>query len=640
MDNTDTSTDAISDNFSFGTSAQPAGGDVGDQADAGTSDNFTFGAPEKGTAPKDANSSAPAASDEAKSADNTDYASKGWLSDVLPTTAKLAPQQFVETVQGIGHTLNPYNISETVGKFGEIGSGLASKAEGYLGVQQDPAEKAKTESLVNAIGQHYEDTYGGLLSGDTSGLKKELMTKGPIGPLMDAATVLTGGEGMLVKAPGMLGKAGELAGKLGSAIDPVQNALRVAGTVAKPVTWPVKKIGPYFQAALSGVPKPLVDAVGKAATTNDPVLSDAFQSTFSGSQPWQTTNGIVRQALDNRAAADGNAYVASKTALGSSPPAVPLRWQNLNDAIDAQEKTTRTVTPAGNLHILNPEADAMLQQVKNEVRGTPATATSPGSVGLMGDPGFNNLQFFDDYKKQIGRMTYGKNLPGQTKGVMEQLYGGMKSAITDSYPDYQKVMENSQANINEMQDLLAQAGSDKLPDTKQFARVMLSTRKDGDTLLNALGEQDPRIPYMLAGHAMNPWLPNRLRQAIETPLVLWGALTHPAALPSLLATSPHAMGLLNYGIGKASKLPGKATLKKGLALEQGSQLQNYPQAQANGGRIERKDGGSVIDPEKEAERLIGEVGKIRKLHSTKTRPLLDVPDEAITKALAVANAHI
>jgi len=643
--NTDTSPDATSDNFSFGSGTQPAGDQPDAGTDAGASDNFTFGATEKGTPSKDANSSAPTASDEAKSPDNTDYASKGWLTDVLPATAKLAPKQFVETVQGIGHTLNPYNISETVGNFGKIGSGLASKAEGYLGVQQDPAEKAKTESLVNAIGQHYKDTYGGLLSGDTSGLKKELMTKGPIEPLMDAATVLTGGEGMLAKAPGMLGKAGALAGKLGSAIDPVQNALRVAGTVAKPLTWPIKKVAPYMQAGFTGVPKNLIDVATSAGSTTNPVLKDAFNETLtSGTAAAGQTNNVVRDALNGILKEQSSDYIAGKKALTANGQLQPLDWGNVTDALDAARKETRTTDPTtGTFMIKDKMADPMLDDLDAEIRGTPPTANSPGKLGLMNQPVgsvFNTLEGFDDLKQKIGNMTYGPSIPPSTKRILGGVYNGVKKSIVDVYPDYQPLMEQSQQNIYDAKDLMSQAGSDKIPATKQFAKVMLSTRKGDDTLLGALAAQDPTIPYRLAGHAMHDVLPSKLRTAIESPIALFAAMHNPAMLPLLAASSPRVNANISYGIGKLSKLPKKITPLKGNVLEQGSQLQNYPQAQANGGRIERKDGGSVIDPEKEAERLIGEVGRIRKQHSTKTRPLLNVPDEAITKALAVANAHI
>ena len=607
---------SVADNGDQSASDNPAPASVADNGDQSASDNPFLKALES---PSDQ-----AAPDQPT--DNTDYGSKDWLTDVLPATAKLAPKQFVDTLNGIGSSiLHPL---DTLNDIGKIGSGLVSKAEGYAGMQQDTGEKDKTEAMINAIGQHYKDVYGGLLSGDTSGLKKELMTKGPIEPLMDAATVLSGGEMALAKAPGMLGKVGALSGNLASAIDPVQNALRIANVVAKPVTWPIGKVAPFLQAGATGVPKQFVDLANIASTTDNPALKEAFMRGMRSDVQAETVNKSV-QALDSLATENSKSYVAAKTALGAEPPAVPLDWTSLNDAIDAQEKTTRTVTPSGNVHINNPEADAMLQQVKNDVRGTPATENSPGTVGLMNDPGFQNLQFFDNYKQQIGRMTYGKNLPSATKNVMEQLYGGMKSAITNSYPDYQSLMENSQADINQMKDLVSQMGTSKLPMSKKFAKLNLSGRKPDDTLINVLGEQDPTLPFLLAGHAFHQVLPNRLQTALEAAAAVFTALPHPYLLSGVVATSPRAMGELNQVVGKARALPNKLNLNRGLALEQGSTAtQGYAK------------GGSVINPEKEAERLIAEAGKARKSHGKTTSPLMNLPDEAITKALAIANESI
>ena len=601
----------------------PAPASVADNGDQSASDNpflKAMGSPSAATEP--VNQSDQAAPDQPS--DNTDYANMGW-GDVALKAAENAPKSFVKTAEGIGSTI--IHPIKTLQSFGDIGSGLVSKAQGALGYAQDREEKAKTEALVNAIGQHYKDVYGGLTSGDTSGLKKELVND-PMSPLMDAATVLSGGEMGLAKAPGMLGEVGALSGKLASAIDPVQNALRIAKVVAKPVTWPVGKVAPFLQAGATGVPKQLVDIANIASTTDNPALKEAFMRGMRSDVQAETVSRAV-QALDSKAAENSKSYVAAKTALGAEPPAVPLDWTSLNDAIDAQEKTTRTVTPSGNVHINNPEADAMLQQVKNEVRGTPATEKSPGTVGLMNDPGFNNLKFFDDYKQQIGRMTYGKNLPSATKNVMEQLYGGMKSAITNSYPDYQSLMETSQADINQMKDLVSQMGTSKLPMSKKFAKLNLSGRKPDDTLINVLGEQDPTLPFLLAGHAFHGVLPNRLQTAFESPLAVLTALHNPYWLPGFVATSPRAMGELNQVVGKARALPNKLNLNRGLALEQGSRAtQGYAK------------GGSVINPEKEAERLIAEAGKARKSHGKITQPLMNLPDEAITKALAIANESI
>lgn len=61
---------------------------------------------------------------------------------------------------------------------------------------------------------------------------------------------------------------------------------------------------------------------------------------------------------------------------------------------------------------------------------------------------------------------------------------------------------------------------------------------------------------------------------------------------------------------------------------------------ASGGRIGRARGGRVMDHEAEADRLIGAAEKAKKNHAAATKPLLNVPDEAVTHALSIANESI
>jgi len=59
-----------------------------------------------------------------------------------------------------------------------------------------------------------------------------------------------------------------------------------------------------------------------------------------------------------------------------------------------------------------------------------------------------------------------------------------------------------------------------------------------------------------------------------------------------------------------------------------------------GGRVGRQSGGRVGNPGSVAEKLIRAAEQAKNRHSDGTSPLLDVPDEAITKALAIANEKI
>ena len=68
-----------------------------------------------------------------------------------------------------------------------------------------------------------------------------------------------------------------------------------------------------------------------------------------------------------------------------------------------------------------------------------------------------------------------------------------------------------------------------------------------------------------------------------------------------------------------------------------------PDQQSSGGRIERKSGGKVSDAavhERLVGRLMSLAEKAKKGENATTEPLLNAPDEAIVKALHIANAAI
>ena len=66
-----------------------------------------------------------------------------------------------------------------------------------------------------------------------------------------------------------------------------------------------------------------------------------------------------------------------------------------------------------------------------------------------------------------------------------------------------------------------------------------------------------------------------------------------------------------------------------------------PKQQSTGGRIERKAGGRIArDHEADAEKLITKAEQAKNQHSKRTEALLNSDDDAIARALAVANKHI
>ena len=81
-------------------------------------------------------------------------------------------------------------------------------------------------------------------------------------------------------------------------------------------------------------------------------------------------------------------------------------------------------------------------------------------------------------------------------------------------------------------------------------------------------------------------------------------------------------------------------IRKGFPMAAAANVSQNAQPHANGGRIGRKEGGKVgFDHVAKAASLVRAAAIARGKHNKTTEPLLDQPDEAITKALAIANQH-
>lgn len=95
------------------------------------------------------------------------------------------------------------------------------------------------------------------------------------------------------------------------------------------------------------------------------------------------------------------------------------------------------------------------------------------------------------------------------------------------------------------------------------------------------------------------------------------------------------VGVIRRGAGKVGR-----ALTNPTALMAGHYLANAKDyAQADGGRVGRASGGAV-NHASEADRLVALADRAKKSHNNQTKPLLAVPDETITHALAIANDSV
>jgi hypothetical protein len=109
-------------------------------------------------------------------------------------------------------------------------------------------------------------------------------------------------------------------------------------------------------------------------------------------------------------------------------------------------------------------------------------------------------------------------------------------------------------------------------------------------------------------------------------------------LGDLLQSSPEAVSVWQT-LAKTTARAGAFSTPPSSAATEPQQSPFYAPRQAAGGRIQRRTGGRLgrLDHGSIAMSLIRAAEKAKKSHNTTTQPLLEQPDEAITKALAIAD---
>ena len=227
--------------------------------------------------------------------------------------------------------------------------------------------------------------------------------------------------------------------------------------------------------------------------------------------------------------------------------------------------------------------------------------------------------------------------------------------------DYRAIQDN-------MKNISGTMGINKATANSQLQRSIRNLKTPmGNDVLDALGKVDPRIPYMAAGAALHDAIASgTVSKFIEggggafhlynagTSLAMGDPVSAAKHLGLLGAQatlqSPRVMGTAAYGagrlagspVGKAAGIGAQATraamrplspIEQNIGNAYDELYGQYPAARATGGRT----GSSA---KQKADKLIAMVDRVRKDQSEDTKPLLNLDDTTVAKALAVANRGI
>jgi hypothetical protein len=599
-----------------------------------------------GAPPRTAPAAVPGATAPAPSAapapDTTDYAKLGPL-EVAGKAFQALPSSAVKTAGDLGYAAT--HLPEVGGAILNLGQGALSKTAGMFGAKQDPAEKARTEAGLNALFQDYGTRYG-----SWEGFAKAASTD-PVGILMDIGTfVPMAGAGFKAAGLPKVAKALEATKYL----DPITATAAGINAAATPAIGASK----LALGLSTGTGKTALDWVQDAARSGDAERLKNLREFASGTgDPKKAVTSAMGAVSDAKIAAT-ETFKADKSGLGQKV----LPTDKIEDAIDRARAeigatwdptTGRWKTKYKPYQLELKAIDDAENMLINQGDFTPA-AMHELKVAI--NQHFNALGVFDRRAKA---------------GALGEIPAAVKETINDVAPKYQDMMDFWTDHLDQLKNFSSALGSSSRSGSMaQFAKLMKEMKKGkGAPLIHTLA-QFPSGKYlkdMLAGQAIHEWFPDWFKQAGPL-LQTAGGITLgsgaalgmlPHAITTALASSPKMMGSAIYGIGAAQRYGRQATdlLRRGPGLAGatlGEMLQEEnpiikteptPVESAGGsifssGRIGRQSGGRVGNPGFAADKLIAAAEKAKNRHSDDTSPLLDMPDEAITKALAIANEKI
>lgn len=526
-----------------------------------------------------------------------------------------AKEHFVPSAKAFGQSLvEPFmHPKETASALGQLGTGLYSKAEGALGYKQDTAKKAQDEAAINQMSQLFKERYG---SKDAA---MRTFAEDPVAFLADLSLPFTGGGSLAARAPGIIGKVGEAATTVGRAIDPLTVATQAPKVASKAVMSAVN----YPLSLQSGVAVKSLQQAHDAGATANPAFWRSMSSGDPGEVVSSVTNGI-RQAAEERSAN----YLKG---MNQTDRNRVLDYSKIDAALqDAREMAYPGGGRAFDVNSPKVQTYEKMRSLIDAWRNDPARPPT--------------MENFDRLKQGIRDSGWGmteRNTP--ERRMIDALANAAKDTIPDAkYRDTMEAYAKASQDLNDLtKGLTVRGGS-----TSSQIRKILKDQKDGGELIQRLAKYDPDLPYKIAGLDVHEYLPKGFVGRMVGSLSGLGVagLFGPHGLAAYAGSSPRVGGLLNYGVGRATGLPSKVVGEYGPAIEAARQAGRAeevlpPPKQARGGRIGRATGGRASSVTT-ADMLIAAAARAKKGHGNATESLLEQPDEAITRALAIANKHI
>lgn len=352
-------------------------------------------------------------------------------------------------------------------------------------------------------------------------------------------------------------------------------------------------------------------------------VRDAFQEAIDKLGNTQVGTPLVREAVDQLTALrDGlNARIALPA--GDRAKLLPAVDQYKQEIYTLMKQAQRS----------NPQLADALRRVHSELRGTLTTGGLPGYLG--GDPEYSSLM--KDYQDILD---FRKNMESATGANMSDV------------AQFRRLMSSMKSPVGK--ELL----SDLFKENPKLGAAFLGASSPSTILPSGTMRRVADLGTMLAlggggllAHPVAPLVAGAM-VPLSSPAVTSGApkiagalernaLTRmPKRLVEAAPTAARAISPFAHNMEEAYNKRIAETQEKN-ALEQLIKLQEQQGGQNAGGRIGHATGGRTVSSAKaKADRLISMVDRVRKEESNGTKPLLNLDDTTVAKALSIANRGI